>query len=290
MAKDKKSQPLTLNDLLEAQKAGQLGMSANIVKQLSAQNIDAEKISIADEKGDSQSKIVDELKKLNKAINSDLNSNIAKMAESIKKNNTLLDALKLNISKKPAAVTSKNDLTQQDLENEAYQEKSLDLLEKIESNTAKADKSQDTKKGMFSGLGDLLKKIGGTLLGAAAGFLALGAAVWVVSKAFDNFSKLSWPELAKGLTVIGALTVAMILMRKSGATTTLLALSVSLFATYYAFEKFAKLDWESLGKGFAVMGALTAAVAIMGKQKTNLTMLAVAGALLISTYSFEKFA
>jgi hypothetical protein len=82
----------------------------------------------------------------------------------------------------------------------------------------------------------------------------------------------------------------MILMRKSGATKTLLALSVSLFATYYAFEKFAKLDWESLGKGFAVLGALTAAVAIMGKQKTNLTMLAVAGALLVTTYSFEKFA
>jgi hypothetical protein len=290
MAKDKKSQPLTLSDLLQAQKEGQLGMSAGIVKQLSVQNIDAEKVSISNEKGDSSSKIIDELKKLNKSISSILNSNITKMADAIKNNNSLLNALVLNTSKKTTPTLSKNDLSQEDLENQEYRDKSLDLLEKIERNTASSNKTSDNKKGLFSGFGDLLKKIGGTLLGAAAGLLALGAAVWVISKAFDNFSKLSWPELAKGLSVIGALTAAVVLMRKADSIKTLLALSVSLFATYYAFEKFAKLDWESLGKGFAVLGALTAAVAIMGKQKTNLTMLAVAGALLVTTYSFEKFA
>jgi predicted PurR-regulated permease PerM len=145
MAKNE-DKSLSLEYILAKQAENKSNLSAAIVKQLSAENINAKTISVkGGDKTESPIKIVDELKRLNKSFTSML-AGIAKMTTAISNNNTLLKALVTNSSKK-VLPTSKNDLTQQDLETQDYQEKTMSLLQQLVSNT-RPIKGKD-EKGKF---------------------------------------------------------------------------------------------------------------------------------------------
>ena len=44
---------------------------------------------------------------------------------------------------------------------------------------------------------------------SAMAFLALGASIWVISKAFQNFAELKWSDVLKGIAVIGVLALTL---------------------------------------------------------------------------------
>jgi hypothetical protein len=89
--------------------------------------------------------MVAELKRLNKSFTAMLGG-ISKVATGISSSNILLKALVANSSKR-VLPSSKNDLTQQDLEAQDYQERTLSLLEQLVTNT-KPIKGKD-EKGKF---------------------------------------------------------------------------------------------------------------------------------------------
>jgi hypothetical protein len=84
-----------------------------------------------------------------------------------------------------------------------------------------------------------VKALDGTAGGVAA-LLAMGAAVWVVSKAFANFAELDWGDLMKGVVVIGLLGAGLAAM-------SLLAIPIAITAA--AFLVFGSAIWV-LSKAF----------------------------------------
>jgi hypothetical protein len=147
MAK-KEDKSLSLEYILAKQAENKSNLSSAVVKQLSAENINAKSISVkGGDKAESPIKMVAELKRLNKSFTAMLGG-ISKVATGISSSNTLLKALVANSSKRVLSPSnSKNDLTQQDLETQGYQEKTMSLLEQLVANT-KPIKDKD-EKGKF---------------------------------------------------------------------------------------------------------------------------------------------
>lgn len=188
MAK-KEDKSLSLEYILAKQAENKGNLSSAVVKQLSAENIDAKSISVkGGDKGQSSINIVAELKRLNKSFTSML-SGISKIATGISNNNSLLKTLVANSSRKMVA-PSKNDLTQQELETQDYQNRTMSLLEQLVSNT-KPIKGKE-EKGKFPWL---------TALALAA--LAAVAALVEWAKRVKDVLKFLTPESLKN-TIVGA--------------------------------------------------------------------------------------
>ena len=119
---------------------------------------------------------------------------------------------------------------------------------------------------------------------------ALGVALLATVFAFQQFADIDWGIMGKGLLVLGALTLAVRLMGSAKAGGTLLALGVALLATTYAFEKFAALSWEDMGKGILAIGALALACFAIGKGAGALVLGVLAVSVIAIAYAFEKFA
>lgn len=182
MAK-KEDKSLSLEYILAKQAENKGNLSSAVVKQLSAENIDAKSISVkGGDKGQSSINIVAELKRLNKSFTSML-SGISKIATGISSNNSLLKTLVANSSRKMVS-SSKNDLTQQDLETQDYQKQTMSLLEQLVYNT-KPIKGKE-EKGKFPWL---------TALALAA--LAAVAALVEWAKRVKDILKFLTPEWLK---------------------------------------------------------------------------------------------
>jgi len=182
MAK-KEDKSLSLEYILAKQAENKSNLSATIVKQLSAENINAKTISVkGGDKAESPITMVAELKRLNKSFTAMLGG-ISKVAIGISSSNILLKALVANSSKK-VLPSSKNDLTQQDLEAQDYQEKTMSLLEQLVANT-KPIKGKD-EKGKFPWL---------TALALAA--LAAAAALKELARLAINIAKVFSPTFLK---------------------------------------------------------------------------------------------
>ena len=100
-------------------------------------------------------------------------------------------------------------------------------------------------------------KAGGTLLGLSVALLA-------TTYAFEKFAALSWEDMAKGILAIGALALACFAIGKGAGALVLGVLAVAVIAIAYAFEKFAALDWEGIGKGLLAIAGLAAITLILG--------------------------
>jgi len=99
--------------------------------------------------------------------------------------------------------------------------------------------------------------------------LALGAALWVTSKAFQNFAKLDWSGIMKGVVGLGALAAAAIGIGALGGeiavgAIALLALGAATWMIAKAFQNFAKVSWGDILKGIVAIGAFTVAVMALG--------------------------
>ena len=100
---------------------------------------------------------------------------------------------------------------------------------------------------------------------AAASMVVLSAALWVMAKALQQFAKMSWHDMIKGLTgVAGAMTIlvgAVKLLNPKDLVTAapgILILSTALLIMGKAVQQFASMSYHDIGKGLAAMaGALT---------------------------------
>jgi len=162
---------------------------------------------------------------------------------------------------------------ERELEQAKHEEKMDDLLIKIEQNTRGDSPAQKAKPAEESG-GD---SGGGGKFGKALegmkkfgiGLIAIAGALWVASKAFENFGNIEWESIGKGMVALGGLVIAALALDKvkgniiAGAA----ALGILALATWgigAALGTFAELDWETIAKGMAAVAGLGVIGAIAG--------------------------
>jgi len=157
---------------------------------------------------------------------------------------------------------------------QAKHEKTMDdLLIKIEQNTRGESPDQKAKpaedKGGDSGGGGNFGKALQGMKNFGIGLIAIAGALWVASKAFENFGNIEWESIGKGMVALGGLVVAALALDKvkgniiAGAA----ALGVLALATWgigAALGTFAELDWETIAKGMAAVAGLGVIGAIAG--------------------------
>jgi len=159
------------------------------------------------------------------------------------------------------------------LEAEKHAQKQEDLFIKIEQNTRGASPDQKVKptedKGGDSGGGGNFGKALQGMKNFGIGLIAIAGALWVASKAFENFGKIEWESIGKGMVALGGLVIAALALDKvkgniiAGAA----ALGVLALATWgigAALGTFAELDWETIAKGMAAVAGLGVIGAIAG--------------------------
>jgi hypothetical protein len=181
------------------------------------------------------------------------------------------------------------------IENQKQVSKQSELLEAIAKNTG--GKKQDTTKvkpkeedsksgGLLSGLMsggagkalDGMKKFG-------IGLLAIGAALFVAAKAFQQFGEVEWDSIGKGMVALGGLVLAAIGLDKvkgsiiKGAFA-LGVLALAMYGMSEALGGFADLEWETIGKGMLAVAGIAVIAAIMGSAIVPITLGAVAIGLL----------
>jgi hypothetical protein len=163
------------------------------------------------------------------------------------------------------------------IENQKQVTKQSELLEAIAKNTGGT--KQDTAKpaeggkeggGLLSGLMsggagkalDGMKKFG-------IGLLAVGAALYVAAKAFQEFGEVEWESIGKGMVALGGLVVAALALDKVkgniiAGSAALGVLALATWAIGEALGTFADLDWETIGKGMVAVAGLGVIGAIAG--------------------------
>jgi hypothetical protein len=120
----KKDTSLSLEYILQKQQSEKLsGLSSTVKSQLG-------NIPPAGSGMPSENNILSELKKINTSLNIGLNKNIVKMTKAIENSTNLLAGF-MKGSRKQIPPQTKNDLSQQDIEDKDFKSKELHLLEEI---------------------------------------------------------------------------------------------------------------------------------------------------------------
>lgn len=145
-------------------------------------------------------------------------------------------------------------------------------------------------------------KFSGKSIATATGIVILSGAIVILAKACGSFASMSWGEITKGLTAIGALLLELSLFtRLTGNAKNVVATGVALIAiasamTIFAnaMKEFASMSWEEIGKGLiSIAGALTAvavSMRLMPKDMigTSTGLLVVSGALMVIAQVMTK--
>ena len=181
------------------------------------------------------------------------------------------------------------------IENQKQVSKQSELLEAIAQNTGgtKQDttkvkpKEEDSKSGgLLSGLmsGGAGKALDG-MKTFGIGLLAVGAALFVAAKAFQEFGEVEWDSIGKGMVALGGLVLAAIGLDKvkgsiiKGAFA-LGVLALAMYGMSEALDGFADLDWETIGKGMLAVAGIAVIAAVMGSAIVPITLGAAAIGLL----------
>lgn len=142
---------------------------------------------------------------------------------------------------------------------------------------------------------------GKKMISSSLGLIAMAAAVKILASAVANLSGMSWEELAKGLTGVGAVLLALGLFTRfaeadkggllSGAGLLLLATGIKILAG--ALSDMSKLSWGDIIKGLVTLGASLAIVtaAIDGMEASLPGVLAIAvtaGALVLIAKALDQ--
>jgi tape measure domain-containing protein len=127
------------------------------------------------------------------------------------------------------------------------------------------------------------------MIRAGAGLILLAEGIKILAGAVKELSALSWGEIAKGLTGVGALLLALTLFTKfadankggvlQGAGILLLATAIKVLAG--AVDEFGKMHWENIGKGLAAISGILLAFALFSKGVGNPVSLLASGASLV---------
>lgn len=126
-------------------------------------------------------------------------------------------------------------------------------------------------KNLLKGIGDGLSSFKTSAVKGAASLLIVSGALWVTSKALQNFANVKWEDIGKGILTLGGLVAVSMILGKSSpqmllASIAIAALGASLIPAAYALNKFNEVDWSSLGKagvaliGLGVIGSLLSSV------------------------------
>jgi tape measure domain-containing protein len=136
----------------------------------------------------------------------------------------------------------------------------------------------------------------GGMVRAGAGLLILAAAIKVLASAVTDISKLSWSEIVRGLTGVGALLVGLTLFTKfsaankgglaQGAGLLLLGAAIKVLAS--AMQDFGKMSWGNIAKGLVTVGAILLAFTIFSKTVGNPVRLLAAGAALVAHWRCDE--
>jgi hypothetical protein len=182
-----------------------------------------------------------------------------------------------NINTDAAEKSKSFDVDEQDVEAGKKADENSKVLKKIEENTsALAPPGKSGKpvaaaegKGLFSGLAGGAGKALDGMKTFGIGLIAIAGGLYIAAEAFKNFGDVDWDMIGKGMVALGGLVLVAIGLDKvkgeiiKGA----LVLGVLGLATYgigEVFKGFAKLDWETIGKGFAMIVSLGVIAAVMG--------------------------
>jgi hypothetical protein len=154
-------------------------------------------------------------------------------------------------------------------------------------------------KSVLKGIGEGLNTFKTDAIKGASALLIVSGALWVTSKAMQNFASVKWEDIGKGIVVLGGLTAAAIMLGKASGqilvgSAAIAILGASLLPAAYAMEKFNKVEWSSLAKaGVALVGLGVAGASLVGLAPTMLisaVAIAALGASLIPlTFALEKF-
>lgn len=272
-----KKDTLSLSDLIASQEKNNLKMSAAIEEQLRS-------------KLTAENKLADEIDKaLVKEDGNGLNSNVSKLLDELRVTNNMLRAF--------VKGKDKQDLTEADVENANVQKQQLDLLTKIAENTNPTASNVEPPApnppsggGFFSKIGDSLKGLGGSMSGLAKNLLASAAALWILSKALDNFKKVEWESVAKATLSLLGLAAAAKIAGSGDAHKSILAISAGTLALAFAFERFNKVEWADIGKGVLALTALGLAVKVAGSGDSWKTVLGFSAGIIALAYGLQEFA
>jgi hypothetical protein len=126
------------------------------------------------------------------------------------------------------------------------------------------------------------------LIATAIGLNLLAGAIALLVLSVTNLSGLSWGEMAKGLTGVGALLIALALFTKFAAVEKggvlagagIVLLSAGIYILSQAVAKFAELSWGEIGRGLATMagglGLMTVALMLLSDAAPTAPLSAVA--------------
>jgi tape measure domain-containing protein len=166
----------------------------------------------------------------------------------------------------------------------------------------KADKLASAMTAITVGLGQLvgvvalLNKIGGAGMAKlpviAASLILIAAAIDILAIAVIALSKLSWEEIARGLTATAGLMVAVGLAAKllsgnaaslTAASIGLIALGVALNLMAAAMKIFATMSWEDIAKGLVGAAAGIVAVGLAARMLPPSLLITGPGLILMAT-------
>jgi hypothetical protein len=147
-----------------------------------------------------------------------------------------------------------------------------------------------TLKKIAGGVGDSIQKLLGGIakglnqfktsaLKGAASLLIVSGALWVTSKAIQNFALVKWEDVAKALVTLGGLVGVAYLLGSASApmligSAAIAALGLALIPLAYGMKMFNDIEWESLGK---------AATALVGFGAATIGFAALSPAILIGS-------
>ena len=273
-----KKDQLSLSDLISSQEKSNLKMSAAIEEQLRSKLTAENKLANESEEA------------LVKEDGTGLNGNVTKLIEELKNTNSMF--------KSWLKKQDKQDLTEADIENANIQNQQLALLTKIEENTSDkkvegikpAKEEGSTGGGFFSNIGKALKGIGGSMSGLAKNMLATAAALWILSKALDNFKKVEWESIGKAAASLLGLGVAAKVVGSSDTSKNMLAISAGTLALSFALQQFSKVEWTDIAKGVIALTALGLAVKVAGSGDSWKTVLGFSAGIIGLAFGLQKFA
>ena len=118
-----------------------------------------------------------------------------------------------------------------------------------------------------------IAKFGGKAMSTATGIVILSAAMKILASACKDFGSMSWTEIGKGLTSVGALLAEITLFTNLTGNAkhvistgvALVAISGAMKILASAMSDFGAMKWEDIGKGLTAIGVSLAEVALATK-------------------------
>ena len=139
---------------------------------------------------------------------------------------------------------------------------------------------------------------------SATGIVILASSLKVMASACKDFGNMDWNSILKGVTGAGAVLAEISIFNKyttnaSGIlkiSTSMVIIAGAMNLMYYAMQNIGNMDWSSIAKSVAGIGAVLAEVAIFDKYsgnaqnvlKTSTSLVVIAGAMNVMYYAMQK--